>query len=112
MTQALARVRQRPRFPSLCASVLILLAAVAVLALTASNAEACPKGSKFFLWGGGGGCVANGKSVAKCWNMTNCHYRATDDMFVAGRPWCCPAPAGSTCVWRGTAPLCAGECEI
>jgi hypothetical protein len=54
------------------ASKLIAFGVIAIVALTAGVAEACPSGSRFFAWGGSGGCVANGKQVTKCYNMSRC----------------------------------------
>jgi hypothetical protein len=52
-------------------------------ALTAGVAEACPSGSRFFMWGGSGGCVANGKQVTKCYQMSSCPYGWSAELKAA-----------------------------
>jgi hypothetical protein len=85
-----------------------------ISAVVASPLLACPGGSQFFAWGGDGGCVANGKMVQKCFHMGSCPSGWDREAQTDGKSWCCPpAPhPHERCELRGTAPFCAGECEV
>lgn len=94
----------------LCFGGCLLLSGVLVSPLLA-----CPGGSQFFAWGGDGGCVANGKMVQKCFHMGSCPSGWDREAETEGKSWCCPPPPrpkGTNCILRGTAPFCAGECEV
>jgi hypothetical protein len=102
-------------------STLALVAAaifVIALCVTAPASAACPAGSQFFAYGGAGGCVKPGSSevVVKCFSMGKvCPTGWSNEGPTETGSWCCPpppAPKGTNCVWRGTAPFCAGECEV
>ena len=95
---------------------LIAIVIFLVAGFLPESAEArCPPGSQFFAWGGDGGCVASGKMVQKCFHMGSCPSGWSREGQTEGKNWCCPPPPrpqGTNCVLRGTAPFCAGECEI
>jgi hypothetical protein len=86
-----------------------------ISAVLASPLLACPSGSQFFAFGADGGCVANGKMVQKCFHMGKCPSGWSNEGQSEGLNWCCPPPprpVGENCIWRGTAPFCAGECQV
>jgi hypothetical protein len=94
---------------------LIVLGILAIAALAAAPANACPSGSQFFAWGGDGGCVADGKQVMKCYHMgKDCPSGWSNEGQSEGKSWCCPPVVrkqesqpvqNETCTWRGTAPF-------
>ena len=97
-------------------STLLATCVLLIAAMLASPVLACPYGSQFFAYGGAGGCVANGKMTQKCFNMGKvCPSGWSNEGASDTGSWCCPpppGPKGSNCTLRGTAPVCAGECEI
>ena len=90
------------------------------LVLTAVTAQACPSGSRFSGYNGNGICVYNGQGLATavhcqiagrlCPKGTTREHSGSDP----NRSYCCPLYATEkkieTCVYRGTTPLCDGEC--
>ena len=101
---------------------LLAFTVIAIAALAAGRTEACPAGSQFFAYGGAGGCVADGQQVMRCYNMgQRCPSGWSNEGQAEAGSWCCPPPKQTSipqptpapkrkCVWRGTGPICDGEC--
>jgi hypothetical protein len=93
----------------------------ALLCLGATTAHACPSGTVFSAYNGNGKCVFSGMGATKavqCTIMVNSCPSGTTHEHKKSDPnhdYCCPKTVTEkkpeTCVWRGTAPFCNGQCE-
>jgi hypothetical protein len=102
-------------------SFALALCLVCLLLIATQSAYACPAGTVFSAYNGNAMCayVGQGATAAvHCTKMVNsCPPGTTHEHKTRGDTgdYCCPTKATEkkheTCVWRGTPPLCNGECE-
>ena len=88
--------------------------------LGATLAHACPAGTVFSAYNGNGICAYVGQGATKavqCTKMVNsCPSGTTHEHKTRGDTgdYCCPTTIANeqaiNCVWRGTAPVCDGNC--
>jgi hypothetical protein len=95
---------------------------LALLCLGATSAHACPAGTVFSAYNGNAMCayVGQGATAAvHCTKMVNsCPPGTTHEHKTRGDTgdYCCPSTISKAtaqnieCVWRGTAPVCDGQC--
>jgi hypothetical protein len=108
----------------MCRTILAASATMCLfLLVAATTALACPPGSRFSGYNGNGVCVYIGQGLAtavKCqtWPSRACPKGSTSEKSGSdpNHLYCCPTKAtykrNPICVWRGTGPICVGDCEV